>query len=487
MTTEAAFIVNLQHEYLRDARVRIAACLQALPDVGSDVDGVLRLHWQTTHGLKGEAAVVGFPHLARYLEEVENGLGAVERALGGPVGDATPRAHRTSPGPHASVRLASALREATYGLEDYLRALEREYTDDESLFERVRDATTALSTWNADDDADWGMGAPDVPDAPDAPAPAPEPDIDAGPGGGASEIPSADAGAHKGTERDRRGHEAASKARVDTPSIGEGIVFDPEVFAKHVGGPTHTPAPAPATAPALAPTPAWTPVVSSPVLAPTEVTKRTPSRNDAERSGDPNPAAATPANPAPATSTPATTHTAGASAFAPPPASAHGTDASSAPGQAEHDLYLVMIQDGLSYALPLGQVVEIVEARAWNPLPLPKRNILGVINLRGTVLPVCDFQGVVGRVAFAVPGTRDAAGGASGEPASSPRCIVVVSVGGRRFGVPVRGVSHVAEIPGPALTALEASGLRAGEGVVTHTALVEGRTTMIIDMARMAA
>ncbi|MFL6714509.1 MAG: chemotaxis protein CheW, partial [Sulfurifustis sp.] len=84
--------------------------------------------------------------------------------------------------------------------------------------------------------------------------------------------------------------------------------------------------------------------------------------------------------------------------------------------------------DGLDYGLAITQVQEI---RGWTrvtPLPNSPRYIKGVLNLRGTIVPIIDL-----RLRFNLTeGTYDAS-----------TVIVVVNVGGRLAGLVVDAVSDV--------------------------------------------
>ena len=59
---------------------------------------------------------------------------------------------------------------------------------------------------------------------------------------------------------------------------------------------------------------------------------------------------------------------------------------------AEAEQYLTFRLDGLDYGIPIHQVQEI---RGWTkvtPLPNSPRYIRGVLNLRGTIVPIIDLR-----------------------------------------------------------------------------------------------
>lgn len=99
-----------------------------------------------------------------------------------------------------------------------------------------------------------------------------------------------------------------------------------------------------------------------------------------------------------------------------------------APLSPDAEQYLTFRLDGLDYGIPITQVQEI---RGWTrvtPLPNSPGYIKGVLNLRGTIVPIIDL-----RLRFNLSeGTYDAC-----------TVIVVVNVGGRLAGLVVDAVSDV--------------------------------------------
>jgi purine-binding chemotaxis protein CheW len=59
---------------------------------------------------------------------------------------------------------------------------------------------------------------------------------------------------------------------------------------------------------------------------------------------------------------------------------------------AEHQEVLTFEVGGQRYALPLADVRELVRAVALTPLPQAPAIVEGVINLRGTIVPVLDIR-----------------------------------------------------------------------------------------------
>jgi purine-binding chemotaxis protein CheW len=102
-----------------------------------------------------------------------------------------------------------------------------------------------------------------------------------------------------------------------------------------------------------------------------------------------------------------------------------------APLSGDAEQYLTFRLDGLDYGIPIVQVQEI---RGWTkvtPLPNSPRYIRGVLNLRGTIVPIIDL-----RLRFNL---EEAAYDAT-------TVIIVVNIGGRLAGIVVDGVSDVISI-----------------------------------------
>lgn len=109
---------------------------------------------------------------------------------------------------------------------------------------------------------------------------------------------------------------------------------------------------------------------------------------------------------------------------------------------------------GCDFCLP---VTDVREVRSWSdptPLPLSDPSLLGVINLRGTILPVIDLARKL-----ALPSKATARG-----------VIVVVASAGRLAGLAVDKVDDILTIPVSALSpppALANTGIASGlSGVI---------------------
>lgn len=127
---------------------------------------------------------------------------------------------------------------------------------------------------------------------------------------------------------------------------------------------------------------------------------------------------------------------------------------------------LAFLVGGEEYCLPVMLVQEI---RGWSqPTPLPHANtaLVGVINLRGTVLPVIDLA-----MALALP---------SAEHKQRP-VIIVVEDSGRLGGLMVDRVVDIIALPAASLEPPPAIPSQGGVACLAALALHDGRLLRILN------
>ena len=86
--------------------------------------------------------------------------------------------------------------------------------------------------------------------------------------------------------------------------------------------------------------------------------------------------------------------------------------------------------DGDNYAIPVEQLTEIINSRKIFSVPTAPSHVLGVINLRGNIVPIVDI-----RPALSLP------------PQSVPGQIAIVKHGTITFGIVVDNVTEVVGVP----------------------------------------
>ena len=91
---------------------------------------------------------------------------------------------------------------------------------------------------------------------------------------------------------------------------------------------------------------------------------------------------------------------------------------------------VVFLLDNERYAVPIDELKEIVKAMPVTPVPSSPEFILGVINLRGKILPVLDLEKLFNL-------QRDTA------PAAAPHIMVVEAETDNSYGVQVDTVAEI--------------------------------------------
>ncbi|MFZ9519126.1 MAG: chemotaxis protein CheW [Silvanigrellaceae bacterium] len=130
--------------------------------------------------------------------------------------------------------------------------------------------------------------------------------------------------------------------------------------------------------------------------------------------------------------------------------------------------YLLIQVGEQKFGIPMDQVVEVLESRRWNPLPVRRKNLLGVVNLRGIVFTIYDLAALLGK-------------GATTSAESGQGCIIVVNDNRRKFGLWVEKMLYVQEFPLEDLHTLDDSQL-----LVSHLCVVENESILMMDVKRVA-
>lgn len=119
------------------------------------------------------------------------------------------------------------------------------------------------------------------------------------------------------------------------------------------------------------------------------------------------------------------------------PATDRGTPVSGAPAALVGDdaggKYLTFFLEGEEYGIEILKVHEIIGLMPITRIPRTAEHVMGVVNLRGKVIPVVDL-----RLRFGMPAIE----------ATDLTCIVVVQARGLRFGLVVDRVSEVVDLRG---------------------------------------
>ncbi|MEL7608360.1 MAG: chemotaxis protein CheW [Bacillota bacterium] len=130
------------------------------------------------------------------------------------------------------------------------------------------------------------------------------------------------------------------------------------------------------------------------------------------------------------------------------------------------DRYLKFFLDEQAYALALGYVQEIIGLRPITRLPKMENDILGVINLRGSIVPVIDTRQRLGMV---------------DQKEASSSCIAVIAAMQMEVGLMIDRVDEVISIAEDQLLPSFAKGGDARmEQVIQAIAMTENGPVMLL-------
>jgi len=140
-----------------------------------------------------------------------------------------------------------------------------------------------------------------------------------------------------------------------------------------------------------------------------------------------------------------------------------------AASEEEHQ-YLTFVLGGEMFALAILNIKEIIEFGSVTEVPMMPAFIRGVINLRGSVVPVVDLSARFGRNKTEV---------------SRRTCIVIIEVQGSEtkldIGVMVDSVSEVLEIPHSEIEPPPAFGAKIRVDFIQGMGKVAGKFVIILD------
>jgi purine-binding chemotaxis protein CheW len=139
-------------------------------------------------------------------------------------------------------------------------------------------------------------------------------------------------------------------------------------------------------------------------------------------------------------------------------------------GSSPSDQYLTFRLGEEEYGVPILAVHEIKGESAITPIPNAPAYLSGVMNLRGTIVPVVDL-----RVRFGLPALED----------SRFSVIVLVAVGVRIVGMVVDAVTDVRSFPAPDVQEVPEVGAQVGSGFVSGLARAGEKLFVLLDVAKV--
>jgi len=142
--------------------------------------------------------------------------------------------------------------------------------------------------------------------------------------------------------------------------------------------------------------------------------------------------------------------------------------------QQSNDQYLTFFIRGEEYAVSILRVKEIIEYESITRVPTTPAHVRGVLNLRGTVLPVIDLAAKFGH------GDTDA---------TRTTCVIVAETALDDqmlvIGLLADAVSTVVDIPADAVEPPPSFGTNIRVDFLTGMGKLEGRLVLILDLDRI--
>ncbi|MBI2886034.1 MAG: chemotaxis protein CheW [Chloroflexi bacterium] len=134
--------------------------------------------------------------------------------------------------------------------------------------------------------------------------------------------------------------------------------------------------------------------------------------------------------------------------------------------------FLTFFLDNEEYGLKILKVQEIFGMMPVTPVPRTPQFILGVINLRGKVIPVMDL-----RLKF----------GMAAKAQTEETCIIVVQAQGLEMGVVVDKVSEVLDIPEGDIEDAPSFGAQVNTDFLLGIGKSDGKVKLLLDIDRVLA
>ncbi len=132
--------------------------------------------------------------------------------------------------------------------------------------------------------------------------------------------------------------------------------------------------------------------------------------------------------------------------------------------------YLTFLADQQIFGVPIVDVMQIIRMQKLVEVPDYPPYAKGIINLRGTIVPIIDV-----RVRLGKPGAEY----------NDRTCIVVIDVQGRHYGIVVDQVSEVVEITSRNLSDPPKMGGKSVNEYLKGIAKIEDKVIMVLDCAKL--
>ena len=140
--------------------------------------------------------------------------------------------------------------------------------------------------------------------------------------------------------------------------------------------------------------------------------------------------------------------------------------------------YLLFNIEDKPYVLCLKQVAEILQNRTIIPLPVRKQNLMGVINFRGSILPILNINEILLRDCDLKEVTNIYCKNNSAN-------IIVVRIKSRRYGIPIVSITEILDIQKSMMQSAQNLELSFLSPVVTHMFMHDEKSVIVLDLERL--
>ncbi|MBL7689254.1 MAG: chemotaxis protein CheW [Bdellovibrionaceae bacterium] len=134
------------------------------------------------------------------------------------------------------------------------------------------------------------------------------------------------------------------------------------------------------------------------------------------------------------------------------------------------DFFLLCSLNGIDYALPVSHVREVIKQRQIQDLPVARRDLIGLITLRGETLPVCNVTHLL----------------ATNAGTNHP-LMVICQINDRKLAIPMERADKVLEIERSSFKPLQTSTAQESKGPIRHILQEKDGVILLVDVERLVA
>lgn len=134
------------------------------------------------------------------------------------------------------------------------------------------------------------------------------------------------------------------------------------------------------------------------------------------------------------------------------------------------DFFLLCSLNGIDYALPVSHVREVIKQRQIQDLPVARRDLIGLITLRGETLPVCNVTHLL----------------ATNAGTNHP-LMVICQINDRKLAIPMERADKVLEIERSSFKPLQTSAAQESKGPIRHILQEKDGVILLVDVEKLVA